>query len=66
MNKLFDVYVSDVLYLGMRRVLIPSGDPNASSKLREAGYTPVEVDVSEFRKGDGGVTCLCTLIYNIF
>ena len=60
-----DAYASDALYLGMRRVLIPSGYPNASSKLKEAGYTPVEVDVSEFRKGDGGVTCLCSPIYNI-
>jgi dimethylargininase len=60
-----DAYASDALYLGNRRVLIPSGYPNASEKLREAGYIPVEVDVSEFRKGDGGVTCLCSPIYNI-
>ena len=60
-----DAYASDALYLGIRRVLIPSGFPNASSKLKEAGYTPVEVDVTEFRKGDGGVTCLCSPIYNI-
>lgn len=59
-----DAYASDALYLGNRRVLIPSGFPNASNKLKEASYTPVEVDVSEFRKGDGGVTCLCSPIYN--
>jgi dimethylargininase len=60
-----DAYASDALYLGMRRVLIPSGYPNASSRLKEAGYTPIEVEVSEFRKGDGGVTCLCSPMYNI-
>ena len=60
-----DAYASDALYLGNRRVLIPSGYPEASKKLREADYMPVEVDVSEFRKGDGGVTCLCSPIYNI-
>jgi len=60
-----DAYASDALYLGSWRVLIPSGFPNASKKLKEAGYTPVEVDVSEFHKGDGGVTCLCSPIYNI-
>lgn len=60
-----DAYASDALYLGDRRVLIPAGYPNASKKLREAGYSPVEVDISEFHKGDGGVTCLCSPIYNI-
>ena len=59
-----DAYASDALYLGERRVLIPSGYPRASRKLKEAEYTPVEVDVSEFQKGDGGVTCLCSPIYN--
>jgi len=58
-----DAYASDALYLGNHRVLIPSGFPNASKKLKQAGYVPVEVDVSEFRKGDGGVTCLCSPIY---
>jgi len=58
-----DAYASDALYLGNRRVLLPSGFPNASKKLRQGGYTPVEVDVSEFRKGDGGVTCLSSPIY---
>ena len=60
-----DAYASDALYLGNRRVLIPSGFPIASNRLKEAGYSPVEIDVSEFRKGDGGVTCLCSPIYNI-
>jgi len=60
-----DAYASDALYLGNHRVLIPSGFPNASKKLKEGGYTPVEVDVSEFHKGDGGVTCLCSPIYKI-
>jgi len=58
-----DAYASDALYIGNRRVLIPSGFPRASKKLNDAGYVPVEVDVSEFRKGDGGVTCLCSPIY---
>ena len=60
-----DAYASDALYLGERQVLIPSGYPGASKKLKEAGYTPVEVDVSEFQKGDGGVTCLCSPVYNL-
>jgi len=61
-----EAYAADALYFGERRVLIPSGFPKTSSKLREAGYKPVEVEVSEFRKGDGGVTCLCSPIYTLF
>jgi dimethylargininase len=53
------------LYLGERRVLIPAGYPNASRKLRNADYIPVEVEMSEFHKGDGGVTCLCSPIYSL-
>jgi dimethylargininase len=60
-----DAYASDALYLGERRVLIPAGYPNASKKLRDADYIPVEADVSEFHKGDGGVTCLCSPIYSL-
>ena len=60
-----DAYASDALYLGERRVLIPAGYPNASRKLRNADYMPVEVEVSEFHKGDGGVTCLCSPIYSL-
>ena len=58
-----DAYSCDALYLGERRVLIPSGFPNTAAKLRKAGYNPVEIDVSEFYKGDGGVTCLSSPIY---
>jgi len=60
-----DVYSCDALYLGEQRVLIPSGFPNTTSKLKEAGYSPVEIDVSEFYKGDGGVTCLSSPIYTV-
>ncbi len=61
-----DAYAADALYLGESRVLIPSGYPKASRKLKEAGYKPVEVDMSEFWKGDGGVTCLSSPVYKLF
>jgi dimethylargininase len=61
-----EAYAADALYLGEGKVLIPFGFPKTSSKLREAHYKPVEVEVSEFRKGDGGVTCLCSPIYELF
>ncbi|HUK27423.1 MAG TPA: arginine deiminase family protein [Candidatus Acidoferrales bacterium] len=60
-----DAYSCDALYLGERRVLIPSGFPYTVTQLKKAGYVTVEVDVSEFYKGDGGVTCLSSPIYTI-
>ena len=40
------------------RVLIPKGYPKARETIQSAGYSIKEVDVSEFRKLDGGLSCL--------
>ncbi len=40
------------------RVIFPAGYPRTRARLLERGYRIVEVDVSEFRKLDGGLTCL--------
>ena len=61
-----EAYATDALHVGDGRVIIPSGHPKTAMKLKEAGYRPVEVDVSEFYKGDGGVTCLCSPVYDLF
>jgi dimethylargininase len=60
-----ETYAADALYLGDRRVLIPSGCATANAKLKEAGYRPIEVEMSEFWKGNGGVTCLNSPIYKL-
>lgn len=39
-------------------VIMPSGNPVAKQKIVEAGYSVIEVDMSEFQKLDGGVSCL--------
>ena len=39
-------------------VLLPAGFPITSGIIQEAGYPVREVDVSEFRKLDGGMSCL--------
>ena len=39
-------------------VIIPKGYPNAKRKIEDAGYNTIEVDVSEFKKLDGGLSCL--------
>ena len=40
------------------RVLIPAGFPRLCTRLRDLGYAVVEVEMSEFRKMDGGLSCL--------
>jgi dimethylargininase len=59
-------YAADALYIGESKVLIPSGFPRTFVKLKGAGYRPIEIDVSEFRKGDGGVTCLSSPVFELF
>ena len=40
------------------RVLFPSGFPATLEKLRSAGFDVIEVGMSEFRRMDGGLSCL--------
>jgi dimethylargininase len=42
-------------------LLIPSGFPNSKKKIVELGYNIIELNMSEFRKMDGGLTCLSLL-----
>ena len=39
-------------------VIIPAGNPVTKQKINVAGYPTVELDMSEFRKLDGGLSCL--------
>jgi len=39
-------------------ILIPKGYPKAKNTIESAGYATIEIDVSEFRKLDGGLSCL--------
>jgi dimethylargininase len=50
-------YAANCVWLN-GRVLTPKGYPKARTTLENAGYPVVEVDVSEFRKLDGGLSCL--------
>jgi dimethylargininase len=42
-------------------LLIPRGFPESKKKIVELGYNIIELDMSEFRKMDGGLTCLSLL-----
>jgi dimethylargininase len=39
-------------------VLVPAGHPGAQKTIQAAGYHVIEVNVSEFQKVDGGLSCL--------
>lgn len=39
-------------------VLVPAGFPVTRGQIEAAGYPVIELDVSEFRKVDGGLSCL--------
>jgi N-dimethylarginine dimethylaminohydrolase/methylmalonyl-CoA mutase cobalamin-binding subunit len=43
-----------------RHVVLPAGATSLTAKLRERGFEPVEVEVSELLRAGGGVKC-CTL-----
>lgn len=42
-------------------LLIPRGFPKSKKKIEDLGYNIIELDMSEFRKLDGGLTCLSLL-----
>jgi len=42
-------------------LLIPKGFPRSKMKMAELGYNIIELEMSEFRKMDGGLTCLSLL-----
>lgn len=39
-------------------VLVPDGYPQTTEMIQNAGYTVITIDVSEFRKLDGGLSCM--------
>lgn len=39
-------------------VIMPSGYPTTERKIRELGYKVIAIDTSEYRKVDGGVSCM--------
>ena len=40
------------------KVIMPSGYPHTRDRIAALGYTVIEVDTSEYRKVDGGVSCM--------
>jgi dimethylargininase len=51
-----------VVLLGDDRLLMSSSAPESAARLSAMGYRPVQVDISEFEKLEGCVTCLSVRI----
>lgn len=47
----------NMLYLGNKNILMPDAYPETEKILEENGFTTVTTNLSEFWKGDAGVTC---------
>jgi dimethylargininase len=52
-----------VVPLGADRVLIAASAPRTAELLDDIGFTPVVVDIGEFEKLEGCVTCLSVLLH---
>jgi len=50
-------YAANSLWINST-VLVPAGFPLTLAKIKQAGYPTLTLDVSEFRKLDGGLSCL--------
>lgn len=52
-----DGYAANSLWVN-GTLIMPKGFPGARKKLESAGFDPVELDMSEARKMDGGLSCM--------
>ena len=52
-----EAYAANSLWIN-NTVIVPQGFPNTLNKIKGLGYKTIEVDVSEYRKLDGGLSCL--------
>jgi dimethylargininase len=50
-------YAANSLWIN-DRVIVPGGYPETLENIRKAGYDTISLDMSEFRKLDGGLSCL--------
>jgi dimethylargininase len=55
-----EAYAADTLTVG-KTVLMPAGMPKSAALVKAAGFDVIPVDVGEFEKCDGAVTCLSIL-----
>jgi dimethylargininase len=56
-----DSYAANCLALG-NQIIMPAGFSTIREKIGQHGFETVEVEMSEFEKADGGVTCLSIIL----
>jgi dimethylargininase len=56
-----EVYAANCLTIGTN-VILPAGFPKLEQRIQAHGFSTFPVDMSEFQKADGGITCLSLLI----
>ncbi|MEK9629299.1 MAG: arginine deiminase family protein [Nitrospinota bacterium] len=54
-------YAANCLAIG-NQIIMPAGFRAVGEKIREHGFDTVEVDMREFEKADGGITCLSIIL----
>jgi len=52
-----EAYAANCLWIN-DSVLVAAGFPKTSRKIKDAGYKVIELEMSEFQKVDGGLSCL--------
>lgn len=52
-----EAYAANCVWIN-EKVIVPAGYAETRAKIEKEGYETIEVDVSEFRKLDGGLSCL--------
>jgi len=52
-----EAYAANCIWVN-EKVLIPAGFPVARKTIEESGYKVIEIEMSEFQKLDGGLSCL--------
>ncbi|TVL90670.1 dimethylargininase [Streptomyces sp. SAJ15] len=57
---------SHVVLLGGGRLLMAASAPRSAELFADLGYTPVPVDISEFEKMEGCVTCLSVRLRGLY
>jgi len=56
-----EAYAANCLAVG-NFVILPAGFPKLEQRIQENGFSTLPVEMSEFQKADGGITCLSLLI----
>ena len=52
-----EAYAANCIWVN-DKVIVPAGFPKVAQSIKDAGYEVIFVDTSEYRKIDGGLSCL--------